>query len=58
MTLSEIIRKAIETGKLHGTITFDRLNELAVGSKLEPEDIERLMSALSDAGVNVVESEA
>ena len=56
MTLPEIIRKAIEDRKLHGTITFDQLNELAAGSKLDPEDIESLMSALSDEGIDVVES--
>ena len=54
---SDIIRRAIELGKPNGEITFDQLNELCgPDTGMEPEDIERLIVALSDAGINLVEA--
>jgi ClpX C4-type zinc finger/Sigma-70 factor, region 1.1 len=56
MRLEEIIEKAVGIGKRSGFITFDELNELCDGEpKLEPEDIEALFAALSDAEINVTD---
>jgi hypothetical protein len=50
MDWSETVRKAAIIAEATGHITFDQLNEL-VPAKTESEDIEALMSALSDAGI-------
>jgi len=55
MHVSEIIRCAIELGKREGRITFDELNELCPGNTVEPEDIERIIQALSDAEIRLEE---
>ncbi|WP_439372757.1 RNA polymerase sigma factor region1.1 domain-containing protein [Bradyrhizobium sp. PMVTL-01] len=39
-----------------GVITFDRVNDLLPSATINPEDIEAVMQALSDAGINLVES--
>jgi hypothetical protein len=54
MGIEDTIRGAIEIGKCDGVISFDQLNELC-GPELEAEDIERVMGALSDAGIRVEE---
>ncbi len=51
MSVAEIIRRAIEIGERNGKITFDELNQLCDSSTLDPRDVERVLSALSDAGV-------
>jgi DNA-binding Xre family transcriptional regulator len=53
--VSDIIRRAIEIGERKGWITFDELNQICQGSKVEPEDIERIIQALSDAEVRLEE---
>ncbi|WGS17384.1 MULTISPECIES: RNA polymerase sigma factor region1.1 domain-containing protein [unclassified Bradyrhizobium] len=50
MNVPELIRRAIEIGERNGKITFDELNQLC-GSELDPEDIERILNALSEAGI-------
>jgi len=50
VSVPEIIRQAIEIGERNGRITFDELNKVC-GSGLEPEDIERILNALSEAGI-------
>ena len=57
MGLSAMIKRAIEIGERQGFITFDQLNELTLLSdtKIEPEDIEILLGALSDHGIDVRE---
>jgi hypothetical protein len=55
MEMRKIISAAIETGKRNGDITFDQLNELCPSSSSMPEDIEQLMQALRDEGIDVVE---
>ncbi|UFZ06561.1 RNA polymerase subunit sigma-70 [Bradyrhizobium ontarionense] len=45
MRVSDIIRRAVEIGERKGWITFDELNELCHGSKVEPEDIELVINA-------------
>ncbi|RXT44836.1 RNA polymerase subunit sigma-70 [Bradyrhizobium betae] len=54
MSVPEIIRRATEIGERNGKITFDELNELC-GNGIEPEDIERILNALSDAEVWIEE---
>ena len=55
MRLDEIIRIAIKTGHRNGFLTFDQLNELLGTTKIEPEDIEAIMAALSDEEIRVQE---
>ena len=57
MRRHEIIGKAIELGRLRGFVTFDELNELCPSTTTAPEDIETIMEALSNAGINVVEDD-
>jgi len=52
-----IIQKVIELGRLRGFVTFDQLNELLPSATTEPEDIEALMEALSDEGINLVDEQ-
>ena len=54
MRLQEIIRRATEIGKQTGFITFDQLNELCP-KELEPEDIEALLAALRDQGIQLTD---
>ena len=56
MTLTDFIRIAIEMGRRNGFVTFDQLNELLPPATTEPEDIETVMQALSDEGIDVRES--
>ena len=60
MGLSAMIKRAIEIGERQGFITFDQLNELTLislsATKIEPEDIEILLGALSDHGIDVREA--
>jgi hypothetical protein len=55
MRLAELIRRAIAIAEPTGTITFDQLNDLAPSDQTDPEDIETLSSALSDADIQLVE---
>jgi hypothetical protein len=56
--LNAIIRAAIEIGDRTGFITFDQINEctLSYTGRLEPEDIEVLLEALSARGIDVTEA--
>jgi RNA polymerase primary sigma factor len=47
--------KTIELGRQHGFVTFDQLDELLPSPTTASEDIEAVMEALSDEGINVVE---
>lgn len=51
MRVPEIIRRAIEIGQREGKVTFDELNELCGSRVLDPKDIDRILSALSEAGI-------
>jgi sigma-70-like protein len=55
MELRKLIGAAVEIGERNGAITFDELNELCPSWQATPEEIEQLMQALSDAGIDVVE---
>ena len=54
---NDVVRKAIELGRHKGFVTFGELNELLPSSTTAPEDIEYVMAALSEEGINVVEDE-
>ena len=53
MDQRDMIRRAIELARPTGVITFDQLNELLPSTAANPEDIEAIMEALSDAGIQV-----
>jgi len=53
MDLSAMIRRAIEIGSQRGFVTFDELNKLLPSHTTEPEDIEAVMEALSEHGIDV-----
>jgi len=50
MDWSETMRKAVILAEAKGYITFDELNQI-LPPNLRSEDIESLMSALSDQGI-------
>ena len=55
MNVPEIIRRAIEIGERNGRISFDELNQLCDSRALDPKDIERVLNALSEAGIWIEE---
>ena len=57
MWRSEFVRKAVELGRLKGFVTFDELDKLLPSSTTAPEDIEAVLGALSEEGINVVEDD-
>ena len=50
------IKKMIARAKKRGIITIDELNEALPQDQMSSEQIEDVMSALNDMGINVVES--
>ena len=50
------IKKMIARAKKRGIITVDELNEALPSDQMSPDQIEDVMSALNDMGVQVVES--
>lgn len=57
-TLSEkAIKQLLAQGKQRGYITYEELNEALPEDKLSSEQIEDIMSMISDMGINVVEDE-
>jgi len=57
-TLSEkAIKQLLAQGKQRGYITYEELNEVLPEDKLNSEQIEDIMSMISDMGINVVEDE-
>ncbi|WP_347265417.1 RNA polymerase sigma factor region1.1 domain-containing protein, partial [Nitrobacter sp.] len=51
------VKKMIKQAKKRGFVTFDQLNEVLPSDTTSPEQIEDIMSMLSDMGINVSESE-
>src|SRR5205085_7251636 len=51
------VKKMIKQAKKRGFVTFDQLNDVLPSESTSPEQIEDVMSMLSDMGINVVESE-
>src|SRR6478672_11327927 len=50
------IKKMIARAKKRGVVTYDELNEALPQDQMSSEQIEDVMSALNDMGINVVES--
>jgi RNA polymerase primary sigma factor len=51
------LKKLIARGKRRGYLTYDELNEALPQDQMASEQIEDIMSALSEMGVNIVENE-
>ena len=51
------IKKLIARAKKRGVITYDELNEALPQDQMSSEQIEDIMSALSEMGVNIVEND-
>src|SRR6266853_4113138 len=51
------VKKMIKQAKKRGFVTFDQLNEVLPSDTTSPEQIEDIMSMLSDMGINVSEAE-
>src|SRR5262249_44706998 len=56
-TVQAAIRKMMARGKERGYVTYDDLNAALPADQVSSEQIEDTMAQLSEAGVNVVESE-
>ena len=52
----KVVQKLLETGKERGYVTHDELNKALPQTEFSSEQIEDIMTALSGAGVNVVDS--
>src|SRR5918996_2001699 len=50
------IKKMIARAKKRGVVTYEELNEALPQDQMSSEQIEDIMSALNDMGINVVES--
>src|SRR5215213_5409200 len=50
------IRKLIARAKKRGVVTYEELNEALPQDQMSSEQIEDIMSAINDMGINVVES--
>lgn len=56
MDWNEVIRQVVALGEVTGFVTFDQINGLIPeAQEAGPEDINRLMAALSAKGINIVE---
>jgi RNA polymerase primary sigma factor len=51
------IKKLIARAKRRGVITYDELNEALPSDQMSSEQIEDIMAAISEMGVNIVESD-
>lgn len=51
------LKQLLAKGKQRGYITYEELNELLPEDKLNSEQIEDIMSMISDTGINVIEDE-
>src|SRR6201992_3790930 len=51
------VQKMIKQAKKRGFVTFDQLNEVLPSDTTSPEQIEDIMSMLSDMGINVSEAD-
>lgn len=52
------VRKLIQYGKRRGFVTFDQINEILPPDIVSPEQIEEIMTMISDMGIDVQEDEA
>ncbi|WP_260484052.1 RNA polymerase sigma factor RpoD [Sphingomicrobium flavum] len=51
------IKKLIARGKRRGILTYEEVNEALPSDQMSPDQIEDIMSAISEMGVNIVESD-
>ena len=51
------VKKMIKAGKSQGFVTYEQLNKVASTESLTSEQIEDVMSMLSEMGINVIENE-
>src|SRR5262249_41222882 len=51
------VKKMIKQAKKRGFVTFDQLNAVLPSDTTSPEQIEDIMSMLSDMGINVTEAD-
>src|ERR1700761_3174512 len=51
------VKKMIKQAKKRGFVTFDQLNAVLPSDQTSPEQIEDIMSMLSDMGINVTEAD-
>src|SRR5688572_23762764 len=51
------IKKLIARAKKRGIVTYDEINEALPQDQMSSEQIEDIMSALSEMGINVVEND-
>src|SRR6476660_2121400 len=51
------IKKLIARAKKRGVVTYDEINEALPQDQMSSEQIEDIMSAINDMGINVVENE-
>ena len=51
------VKKLIARAKKRGYVTYDELNEALPQDQMSSEQIEDIMSAISDMGINIVESD-
>ncbi|MEM6780306.1 MAG: RNA polymerase sigma factor RpoD [Pseudomonadota bacterium] len=56
-TLASIVKKLVAAGKEKGAISYDELNKALPAEEFTSDQIEDAMSTLSDAGVQLVESD-
>lgn len=54
---NQAIKKLIQRSKARGYVTYDELNEALPQDELSSEEIEDVMSRLSEMGINVIEDE-
>ncbi len=53
----DCMRRIIEAGKEKGYVTYDELNDLLDKEFIDSDSLEEIMDALSDQGIQIVESE-
>ncbi|MBX2805638.1 MAG: RNA polymerase sigma factor RpoD, partial [Hyphomicrobiales bacterium] len=53
----QAVKKMIKVAKARGYITYDELNEVLPSDEVSSEQIEDIMSMLSEMGINVIDSE-
>src|SRR5258707_2231490 len=56
-TLGAELKKLVQKGKERGYVTYDELNAALPPDQVSSEQIEDTMTMLSEAGINVIESE-
>src|SRR6202035_4295214 len=56
-TLGAELKKLVQKGKERGYVTYDQLNAALPPDEVSSEQIEDTMTMLSEAGINVIESE-